>query len=155
MNGTVAFDGSIVLNEGEIVIKHPIMAEIRDGFITSISGRSEALKLEESVRLGEMKALEAGRRGELKATFVQKYAKNARSIGELGIGLNRKARITANMLEDEKVYGTCHFAVGSNYDGDAEALIHLDGLVRTPTITVVGSSGQERTLMAGGKLTWD
>jgi leucyl aminopeptidase (aminopeptidase T) len=155
MNGNIAYDGSIVLHEGEIVIKRPIMTEVKDGFITSISGGTEAIKLEESVRLGEKKALEAGKRGELRAALVQKYARNARSIGELGIGLNRKARITANMLEDEKVYGTCHFAVGSNYDGDAEAMIHLDGLVKRPTITVVGSSGKERTLMAAGKLVWD
>jgi len=155
MNGTIAFDGSIVLHEGEIEIKHPILTEVRDGFVTSISGEAEALKLEESVRLGEKKALEAGKQGELKATLARSYAKNARSIGELGIGLNRKARITANMLEDEKVYGTCHFAVGSNYDGDAEAMIHLDGLIKRPTITVVGSQGRGRTLMTAGKLVWD
>jgi aminopeptidase len=155
MNGTIAFDGSIVLHEGEIVINRPIITEVRDGFITSISGGAEALKLEESVRLGEKKALEAGKRGELRAGLVHKYARNARSVGELGVGLNRKARITANMLEDEKVYGTCHFAVGSNYDHDAEALIHLDGLVKKPTISIVGSSGKERMLMASGKLVWD
>jgi leucyl aminopeptidase (aminopeptidase T) len=155
MNGTVAFDGSITLHEGEIVIKRPIMTEVKDGFVTSISGGAEALKLEESVHLGEKNALEAGKRGELRAALVQEYARNARSIGELGIGLNRKARIIANMLEDEKVYGTCHFAVGSNYDDDAEALIHLDGLVKRPTITVVGSTGKERTLMDAGKLIWD
>jgi aminopeptidase len=155
MNGTIAFDGSIVLHEDEIVINRPIMTEVRGGFITGISGGMEAIKLEKSVRMGERKALEAGKRGELRASLVQKYARNARSIGELGIGLNRKAKITANMLEDEKVYGTCHFAVGSNYDGDAEALIHLDGLVKRPTIALIDSSGKERALMAGGKLTWD
>jgi len=155
MNGTIAFDGSIVLHEGEIVIRRPIMTEVTNGLVTSISGGDEALRLEESVRLGEKHALDAGRRGDLKATLVQSYARNARSIGELGIGLNRKARITANMLEDEKVYGTCHFAVGSNYDGDAEAMIHLDGLVKKPTITVVGSSGREKTLMQSGKLAWE
>jgi aminopeptidase len=155
VSGTIAFDGSIVLHDDEIVIRSPIMTEVRDGFVTSISGGAEALKLEESVRLGEKKALEAGKRGELRTALVPEYARNARSIGELGIGLNRRARITANMLEDEKVYGTCHFAVGSNYDDDAEALIHLDGLVRRPTITVTSSSGKERTLMAAGKLIWD
>jgi len=59
------------------------------------------------------------------------------------------------MLEDEKVYGTCHFAVGSNYDGDAESLIHLDGLVKRPTITAVGGSGKETMVMADGRLSWD
>lgn len=153
--GTIAFDGSIVLHEGEIVIKKPILAEVRNGFITSITGGSEARKLEQSVRLGERKAREGGRDGTIRPDKVHAYSKNARSIGELGIGLNRKAKIIANMLEDEKVYGTCHFAVGSNYDNDAEALIHLDGLVKRPDITIVDRLGKEKLLMENGRLVWD
>lgn len=152
--GQIAFDGSIVTHDGEIVIKHPIVTEVKDGFVTGISGGSEAIKLEESVRLGEKKALAAGRRGDLRASVVRSYARNARGIGELGIGLNRNARITANMLEDEKVYGTCHFAIGSNYDNDAEALIHLDGLVKRPTLVLTDLSGRERALMTDGRLAW-
>jgi hypothetical protein len=30
-------------------------------------------------------------------------------LEEVGIGLNEKARITGNMLEDEKIRGTCHW----------------------------------------------
>lgn len=153
--GVIAFDGSIVLHEGEVVIRRPILAEIAEGSITSISGGTEALKLEESVRLGEKKALEMGRRGDIRSDMARQYARNARGIGELGVGLNRKARITANMLEDEKVFGTCHFAIGSNYDGDSEALIHLDGLVRRPTITSILPSGKEQIIMMAGKLAWD
>ncbi len=155
MCGTIAFDGSIVLHEGEVVIKRPILAEVSDGFVTSISGGREALKLEESVRLGERKAFEAGRKGDLRRDLVKTYARNARSVGELGIGLNRRAKIVARTLEDEKVYGTCHFAIGSNYDGDADSLIHLDGLVKRPTITVIKLSGAERELMVDGRLIWD
>jgi leucyl aminopeptidase (aminopeptidase T) len=153
--GTIAFDGSIVLHEGEIVIKKPIMAEIRNGFITSITGGSEARKLEESVRLGERKAREGGKDGTIRPEKVASYSKNARSIGELGIGLNRKAKIVANMLEDEKVYGTCHFAVGSNYDNDAEALIHLDGIVKRPDIMIIDRWGKEKLMMENGRLAWD
>ncbi len=153
--GTIAFDGSIVLHEGEIVIKKPIMAEIRNGFITSITGGSEARKLEESVRLGERKAREGGKDGTIRPEKVASYSKNARSIGELGIGLNRKAKIVANMLEDEKVYGTCHFAVGSNYDNDAEALIHLDGIVKRPDIIIIDRWGREKLMMENGRLAWD
>ena len=58
------------------------------------------------------------------------------ALSFLGIGLNPRARVTGNMLEDEKILGTCHFAIGSNYDDDAEAFIHLDCLVNKPTITV-------------------
>ena len=56
-----------------------------------------------------------------------------------------------NMLEDEKVYGTCHIAIGANYDNDAKALIHLDGLIKNPTITVTGTNF-DRVIMKDGEL---
>jgi leucyl aminopeptidase (aminopeptidase T) len=155
MNGTIAWDGSIVLNEGEIVIGNPIFADVKGGYITKVRGGSGAKRLEESVKVGESKAIEAGKKGQMKPAKARIYARNAWGIGELGIGLNRKAKITANMLEDEKVYGTCHFAIGSNYDGDHEAMIHLDGLVKSPTITAVRKDGKELPIMSDGKLSWD
>ena len=80
------------------------------------------------------------------------YKKNARNIGELGIGLNPSARITGNMLEDEKAFHTCHFAVGENYDNDAPSLIHLDGVVREPTITLIDADGKEVKILDNGAL---
>jgi len=154
-DGVIAFDGSIVLTKGEVIIKTPIRTIVKQGFITEINGGAEAVKLEGSVRLGEKKAKDAGRAGEMDSKTAAKYARNAWSIGELGIGLNRKAKIVAVMLEDEKVFGTCHFAVGSNYDGDSDALIHLDGLVRKPTITAVAKSGRTTAVMEKGVLAWD
>ena len=155
-NGTIAFDGSIALNDGEIVIKKPILVDVKDGFARRIAGSDEAELLRKSIRSGQRKPRRMADTGELKVSEAEKYIRNASAIGELGIGLNRKARIVANMLEDEKVYGTCHFAVGSNYDGDADALIHLDGLVKKPTISVFGRDPRkERQLMVDGRLVWD
>ena len=68
---------------------------------------------------------------------ILRTQKNARNIGELGIGLNPAASINGNMLEDEKAFHTCHFAIGQNYDNDAPSLIHLDGVVRNPTIELI------------------
>ena len=82
----------------------------------------------------------------------KEYKRNARNIGELGIGLNPEAQITGNMLEDEKAFKTCHFAIGANYDGDAPALIHLDGVVRNPTITINYSDGSQSKIMDKGIL---
>jgi len=78
---------------------------------------------------------------------AEEYAKNARNIGEFGVGLNPKARIVGNVLEDEKVLNTVHFAIGSNYDQDALALIHSDGIVQNSTVSVDG-----KPLMKKGKL---
>ncbi len=80
------------------------------------------------------------------------YARNTRSLGELGIGLNPAARILGNMLNDEKVYGTCHLAMGYNYDEDAPALTHLDGLVIAPTLTAILPGGKRRIIMEGGEI---
>ncbi len=55
----------------------------------------------------------------------------ARNLGELGIGTNDKARVIGVVLEDEKVYGTAHIALGSNdtFGGQVAAGIHLDGVI--------------------------
>jgi leucyl aminopeptidase (aminopeptidase T) len=56
------------------------------------------------------------------------------------------------MLEDEKAFRTCHFAIGHNYDSDAPSLIHLDGLVREPTITAIMESGETVLIEERGEL---
>lgn len=154
-NGTIVFDGSMVLNEGEVVTKTPIEVEVSKGRITSVTGGREATLLRSSIVEGESRARKMGRSGQIAPRLAEQYARNAWCIGELGIGLNRKARIVANMLEDEKVYGTCHFAVGSNYDGDAEAMIHLDGIVKRPTVSIISRRGREEQVMVDGRLVWD
>jgi leucyl aminopeptidase (aminopeptidase T) len=63
--------------------------------------------------------------------------KNAKKVAELGIGTNPKAILSGNVLEDEKVLGTCHIAFGDNtsYDGGKNrAEVHWDGSVIQPTI---------------------
>lgn len=151
--GLVVFDGSIASHRGEILIERPIEARIEKGFVTGLSGGTEADRLSESLELGTKNALDFEKEGKLPSGMGAEYAKNARNIGELGIGLNDRAKITGNMLEDEKVYRTCHFAIGSNYDDDAPALIHLDGLVSKPTVTVRLEGGKSVVLMEDGELT--
>ncbi|HVP40723.1 MAG TPA: aminopeptidase [Candidatus Krumholzibacteriaceae bacterium] len=136
-NGTIVFDGSITLDE-TIVIKTPIKVEIEKGFVTKIEGGKEAQKLTEYLDFAEKKPFEMMKKRELDRRKAEEYSKNARHIGELGIGANPNAKIIGNVLEDEKVLGTVHFAIGSNYDHDADALIHSDGIVKKPTITVDG-----------------
>jgi leucyl aminopeptidase (aminopeptidase T) len=61
----------------------------------------------------------------------------AYNIAELGIGLNPGAKIIGNPLVDEKVMGTIHVAIGDNstMGGVVKAGIHLDGIVKGPTLT--------------------
>ena len=71
---------------------------------------------------------------------LSKYGKEARNIAEFGVGTNPKARISGNILEDEKVFGTVHIALGSNYDfgGHVKVPIHLDGIIKNPTVLIDG-----------------
>ncbi len=150
--GTIVFDGSISLHDGDIVIEEPIRAEVDKGRVQSITGGREAQLLNETIALGEANSLLFEEQGRLPKGIGQTYRHNARNLGELGIGLNPAARITGNMLEDEKVYRTCHIAIGRNYDEDAPALIHLDGLVREPTITLFYADGNRKVVLREGEL---
>ena len=150
--GVIAFDGSISLNDGDILIEKPIVCTVRGGFVREIAGGKEARTLEKTIAFAERNALLFEQEGKLPAGQGALYAKNARNIGELGIGLNPAARISGSMLEDEKAFRTCHFAIGQNYDEDAPALIHLDGLVRLPTIRAVFSDGTERLIEKDGEI---
>jgi leucyl aminopeptidase (aminopeptidase T) len=60
-------------------------------------------------------------------------------IGEFGIGTNRKARLSANMLEAEKAFGTAHFAIGDSYGlGRNSSRHHYDALVEKVTVRADG-----------------
>jgi leucyl aminopeptidase (aminopeptidase T) len=147
--GRIVFDGSITVGEGDIIINTPIECIVENGFVRKISGGTEAALLLRTIESAERNAREFERDGKLPSGSGEIYARNARNIGELGIGLNPAARITGKMLEDEKAFNTCHFAIGMNYDEDAPCLIHLDGLVKNPVITAVFGNGTEKLIMHG------
>lgn len=151
-NGTIVYDGSVSVGKGVVIAENPIRCTVREGFVIEVAGKQEAKKLLKTITGAENKPYEMVKEGKLTEEQAAQYKRNARNIGELGIGLNRNARIVGNMLEDEKVYGTCHFAVGSNYENDAPALIHLDGLVNKPTIEVIYEDNSKRVVIKDGEL---
>ncbi len=115
--GTVIFDGSIATTG---LLGGPLRVELRRGRLVSADGEgAEAL----------LTALDAG-------------GKNGRVIAELGIGTNPFARIHGRVIEDEKVEGTIHVAFGTNsgIGGENEAAVHVDGVVRDPTVELDGET---------------
>jgi leucyl aminopeptidase (aminopeptidase T) len=86
-----------------------------------------------SVEKGEIVRLTGNRK--LNRIF-NSYGPKERTLCEFGIGTNPKARITGNVLEDEKVCGSIHVAFGNNlaFSGKNNARIHLDGVVSKPTV---------------------
>jgi aminopeptidase len=151
--GRIVFDGSLALPDRVLTPRKPVTVEVRDGLVGDIRGGPEAGLLASALRVGSAQALALEREGKLPAGLGAVYARNTRNLGELGIGLNRSTRILGNMLNDEKVYGTCHLAIGRNYDEDAPALLHQDCLVRRPTIRLTFAGGDSLTLMRDGRLS--
>lgn len=78
-----------------------------------------------------------------------KTIEHATNIAELGIGTNYKAKIIGNILQDEKVLGTCHIAFGSNFSmgGKVKAGMHLDLIIKNPRIIIDG-----KIIMKSGRL---
>jgi len=71
------------------------------------------------------------------------------NIAEFGIGCNDKAILSGATIEDEKVLGTCHIALGNNihFGGQVDVGVHVDGIIKNPTIEM-----DDRTIMAAGTL---
>ncbi|MFQ5815934.1 MAG: aminopeptidase, partial [Candidatus Hydrothermarchaeaceae archaeon] len=105
-NGRLVFDGSFA-REG--VLESPIGIEVVNGRVRDTD--SDEL------------------RGYLKY-------ENADNIAEIGLGTNLKARLIGNVLEDEKVMGTVHVALGDNhtFGGKIKSEVHLDGIMKTPDV---------------------
>lgn len=116
-NGIFVVDASMA---GVGKLDNPILITVKDGFAVKIEGSSEAKKL--------------------KRTLEKVKSRKAYNIAEIGIGTNYKAKVTGNVLEDEKVAGTCHIALGNNalFGGTTDVPIHLDGVMKKPTIKADG-----------------
>ncbi|MCZ7612117.1 MAG: aminopeptidase [Ignavibacteriaceae bacterium] len=125
-NGVFVTDGSFA---GLGLIKNVnIRIEVVNGYATKISGGTLAKKLKQQ---------------------LDSVGKEARNIAEFGIGTNDSARLSGVLLEDEKVMGTIHIALGNNVSmgGSVNVPIHLDGVVKKPTVWMDG-----KMLMKDGKL---
>ena len=151
--GIIVYDGSMTFSDGDSILETPITCKVEKGYVTEISGGAESKRLLKTISEAENRSLVMEKEGKLARGQGAIYKKNARNIGELGIGLNPAAQITGNMLEDEKAFHTCHFAIGQNYDNDAPSLIHLDGLVRRPSIVLTYSDGSTKCILEDGNLT--
>ncbi|MCR5284420.1 MAG: aminopeptidase [Treponema sp.] len=153
--GLIVYDGSMTFSDGDSILETPISCRVENGFVTDIKGGAEAKRLLKTITEAEARPFLLEKEKKLPEGQASVYKRNARNIGELGIGLNPAATITGNMLEDEKAFNTCHFAIGENYDNDAPALIHLDGVVRSPTITITYMDGSSLEILKDGVIQDD
>lgn len=115
-DGLLVVDGAM---GGIGLLAEPLTMKIEEGFAAQITGGAGASRL---------------------LSMVEPLGRSARAIGELGLGTNDMARITGNVLEDEKVMGTAHVAIGNNlgFGGKIDVPLHLDGMLLRPTVFVDG-----------------
>lgn len=128
INGRIVIDGSI---GGLGKLKHPFFIELKSGTIKDIQPIRVKDKLFDKFKqICEL---------DIPAT---------KTIGEFGIGLNPNAKIVGNILLDEKVEGTIHFAFGDSYGlGKLSSKFHTDLLINNPSILV-----NKKYIMKNGKL---
>jgi leucyl aminopeptidase (aminopeptidase T) len=81
-----------------------------------------------------------GPQGEQMLQMLRAAGPGGTNLAELGIGTNEQARLTGNILEDEKILGTVHVAFGASaaIGGNVAVPVHLDAVVMEPTLTVDG-----------------
>jgi len=121
--------------EGRVIVDGSMVDRVR-GTVEIIFEKGIARKIFGSPAPGLLKIL-------------RKAGPKAMNLAEFGIGTNPKARLIGNVLEDEKVLGTCHIALGDNstFGGRIKAGIHVDGIIKHPTIKL-----DEKIVMREGKL---
>ncbi|MBS1263678.1 MAG: hypothetical protein MAG715_00863 [Methanonatronarchaeales archaeon] len=72
--------------------------------------------------------------------LVEEAGDCGRNLAEFGIGLNPEATLVGNVLQDEKVKGTVHVALGDDtgFGGDVDCPMHLDGVVADASVEADG-----------------
>lgn len=122
--GTLVIDGSLA---GIGLVDEPVELVVEGGHLTS-------------ARAGQGMAF---------MELLTVHGEDATSIAELGIGTNEKAILTGEILEDEKIQGTCHIAFGASagIGGTVQVPVHLDCIVMKPTVELNGEA-----IVRGGEL---
>jgi leucyl aminopeptidase (aminopeptidase T) len=116
-DGTLVIDGSIA-SVG--LLETPVELTIREGHLVEATG-------EDGARLMEL---------------LTAHGEDGTNVAELGIGTNEEAILTGNILEDEKILGTCHVAFGASaaIGGTVQVPVHLDCVVLEPTVAIDGET---------------
>ncbi|MDG5777805.1 aminopeptidase [Haloarculaceae archaeon H-GB2-1] len=118
-NGRFVVDGTM-MPHGQLDDGQTLEFEVQDGYVTDVS--------DDAVR----EQIEAA---------ADEVGDAAYNLAELGIGTNVAVQdLVGSVLLDEKAGGTVHIAIGDDHGigGDVEAPIHLDGIIREPTVYADG-----------------
>jgi leucyl aminopeptidase (aminopeptidase T) len=114
-DGTLVIDGSLA---GIGLADEPAVLVLEGGHLTSARGGQGMAFME----------------------LLTEHGEEGTNVAELGIGTNEKAKLTGEVLEDEKIAGTCHVAFGASagIGGTIQVPVHLDCIVMKPTVELDG-----------------
>jgi leucyl aminopeptidase (aminopeptidase T) len=123
-NGTLVIDGSMA---GVGLVDEPVELVIEGGHLTSARGGQGMAFME----------------------LLTEHGEDGTNVAELGIGTNERAKLTGEILEDEKILGTCHVAFGASaaIGGMVQVPVHLDCVVMKPTVEL-----DHEAIVRGGEL---
>jgi leucyl aminopeptidase (aminopeptidase T) len=129
--------GNLPCGEGFIA---PLAGEGRivvAGTLASVGMADEPVTL--TVAGGRLTAAEGGL-GPRFIELLRSAGENGTNLAELGVGTNERAKLTGQVLEDEKILGTVHVAFGASagIGGTVTVPIHLDVVVLDATLDVGG-----------------
>ncbi len=112
-------------------LESPTTFEVREGRVVNVDGDRELSSWFENLSHRE---------------------ENASNIAELGVGTNDRAERFDNILEAEKIMGTCHIAIGDNssFGGMTRANVHVDFVIENPTL-ILKSGSRETVILENGK----
>jgi aminopeptidase len=116
-SGTLVVDGSLA---GIGLAEEPVELVIEGGHLTSARGAQGMAFME----------------------LLTMHGEDGTNVAELGIGTNEKAILTGEILEDEKILGSCHVAFGASagIGGAVQVPVHLDCIIMKPTVELDGEA---------------
>jgi leucyl aminopeptidase (aminopeptidase T) len=128
---------------------------VGDGMIVFDGGLADygLLRAPLRVRLEAGSAVDAdGEAADWLLSTLDAGGTHGRSIAELGIGTNPGAHLCGLVAIDEKVLGTGHLAFGTSasFGGVNQASVHIDGMIRNPTIDLDGRALVHPKPQSGG-----
>ena len=122
INGTIVYDGSVNPPDELGLLSDPIRLTIMNGRVTKVDG---------------------GRSGRIYEKWLKGFKdENMYVLAHVSYGCNPGARLTGNVLEDERIWGALEWGLGNQSETfralDIRAASHSDGITLRPTMEADG-----------------
>ena len=130
-SGTIVIDSTW---EG-MILEGPLRFDVEDGLVTSIEGGELADEIKSILDLAK--------------SGLRRNRGRAYTLAEFGFGMNSRAKLLGNRLEDQVVRGSAYFSFGDNtaLGGSAKVGVKMSGVMSNPSCTL-----DDVTLISEGKV---